>query len=136
MHTVSFSKERSCSVAPTSQPGSSAVTCSYLTLRPALTCVYGESLALLLGRDARLLAVLQLSVRLLVQGNEALDVGWSRESWRPLYSVSLKTHKQKSSEVQCIDVESFSCKDDLLKKTMSCIFSGCKKSITSVEQLE
>lgn len=94
-----------CSHVPTRQQCSNVFIPQ--SQRPALTCVYGESLALLLGRDARLLAVLQLSVRLLVQGNEALDVAWSRESWRPLYSVSLKTHKQKSPEVQCIDVESF-----------------------------
>lgn len=57
--------------------------------------MYGESLALVLGRDTLLLGVLQFSVRLLVvlllYGKEALDVAWSRESWRPLYSVSLKT---------------------------------------------
>lgn len=87
-----------CSHVPTRQQCSNVFIPQ--SQRPALTCVYGESLALLLGRDARLLGVLQLSVRLLVQGNEALDVAWSRESWRPLYSVSLKTHKQKSPEVQ------------------------------------
>lgn len=56
-----------------------------------LTWVYGDSLALVLGRGTLLLGVRLLSVRLLPYGKEALDVVWSRESWRPLYSVSLKT---------------------------------------------
>lgn len=55
----------------------------------ALTCVYGESLVLGLDLDP-----LDLGVRtpppVLLWTSEALDVVWSRDSWRPLYSVSLK----------------------------------------------
>lgn len=55
----------------------------------ALTCVYGESLVLGLDLDP-----LDLGVRtpppVLLWTSEVLDVVWSRDSWRPLYSVSLK----------------------------------------------
>lgn len=64
--------------------------------------MYGDSLALVLDRDPLLLGVLQFSVRLLLlvlllKGKEALDVAWYRESWSPLYSVSLQTE----TEIPC-----------------------------------
>lgn len=55
----------------------------------ALTCVYGESLVLGLDLDTRDLGV-RTPPPVLLWTSEVLDVVWSRDSWRPLYSVSLK----------------------------------------------
>lgn len=60
----------------------------------ALTCVYGESLVLGLDLDPRDLGV-RAPPPVLLWASEVLDVVWSRDSWRPLYSVSLKKQNNR-----------------------------------------